>query len=216
MKARGPVRYRVEKATAVIAAKQATSIIPIVFAIAADPIGTGLVASLARLGGNVTGLSIQSTDVAAKRLALLREVVPSLRRLAIVANFGNPASALESGEVQTAARALGLEVITVETRRAEPYRQGHSWYVRFRWGNCSVPLQTLVRLLKEEDGGVFDPEDIAIMATAFDRLVADLKLVKRDDPIVTMLAKLVIELVRNGERDPDKIRQQVIGRYKAQ
>jgi putative ABC transport system substrate-binding protein len=119
MKARGPVRYRVEKATAVIAAKQATSIIPIVFAIAADPIGTGLVASLARPGGNVTGLSIQSTDVAAKRLALLREVVPSLRRLAIVANFGNPASALESGEVQTAARALGLEVITVEIRRAE-------------------------------------------------------------------------------------------------
>jgi putative tryptophan/tyrosine transport system substrate-binding protein len=104
---------------AVIAAKQATSIIPIVFAIAADPIGTGLVASLARPGGNVTGLSIQSTDVAAKRLALLREVVPSLRRLAIVANFGNPASALESGEVQTAARALGLEVTTVEIRRAE-------------------------------------------------------------------------------------------------
>jgi hypothetical protein len=78
-----------------------------------------------------------------------------------------------------------------------------------------VPLQTLVRLVKEEEGGVFDPEDIAIMATAFDRLVADLKLVKRDDPVVTMLAKLVIELVRNGERDPDKIRQQVIGRYKA-
>jgi ABC-type uncharacterized transport system substrate-binding protein len=104
---------------AVIAAKQATSIIPIVFAIAADPIGNGLVASLARPGGNVTGLSIQSTDLAAKRLALLREVVPGLRRLAIVANFGNPASALESGEVQTAARALGLEVTTVEIRRAE-------------------------------------------------------------------------------------------------
>jgi putative tryptophan/tyrosine transport system substrate-binding protein len=104
---------------AVIAAKQATSIIPIVFAIAADPIGTGRVASLARPGGDVTGLSIQSTDIAAKRLALLREVVPGLRRLAIVANFGNPASALESGEVQTAARALGLEVTTVEIRRAE-------------------------------------------------------------------------------------------------
>jgi hypothetical protein len=76
--------------------------------------------------------------------------------------------------------------------------------LRFRWGNCSVPLQTLVRLLKEEDGGVFDPEDIAVMGTAFDRLVVDLKLVKRDDPLVTMLAKLVIELVRNGERDPTK------------
>ena len=104
---------------AVIAAKRATSVIPIVFAIAADPIGTGLVASLARPGGNVTGLSIQSTDLAAKRLALLREVVPGLRRLAIVANVGNPASALEIGEVQAAARVLGLDVTTLEIRRAE-------------------------------------------------------------------------------------------------
>jgi putative ABC transport system substrate-binding protein len=104
---------------AVIAAKQATSVIPIVFAIAADPVGTGLVASLARPGGNVTGLSIQSTDLAAKRLAILREVVPHLRRLAIMANVGNPASALEIGEVQAAARALGLEVATLEIRRAE-------------------------------------------------------------------------------------------------
>jgi hypothetical protein len=79
-----------------------------------------------------------------------------------------------------------------------------------------VPLQTLARLVKEEDGGVFDPEDIVVMATAFDRLLADLKLVDRNDPVVRMLAKLVIELVRNGERDPDKIRQQVVGRYKPQ
>jgi putative ABC transport system substrate-binding protein len=103
---------------AVIAAKQATSVIPIVFAIAADPIGTGLVASLARPGGNVTGLSIQSTDLAAKRLAILRDVVPGLRRLAIMTNLGNPASALETGEVQAAAKALGLEVTTVEIQRA--------------------------------------------------------------------------------------------------
>jgi hypothetical protein len=75
-----------------------------------------------------------------------------------------------------------------------------------------VSLQTLARLIKEEDGGVFDPEDIAVMATAFDRLLADFKLVNRDDPIVTMLAKLVIELVRTGERDPERIRQQVLGR----
>src|SRR6266513_558171 len=69
---------------AVAAAKQATSVIPIVFAAAGDPVGTGLVASLSRPGGNVTGLSIQQTDVAAKRLELLREIVPSLRRLAIL------------------------------------------------------------------------------------------------------------------------------------
>ena len=96
----------------VLAAKQATSVIPIVFAVAGDPVGTGLVASLARPGGNVTGLSLQPTDLAGKRLELLREVVPGLRRLAILANVGNPAAVLEMGEVQAAARTLGLEVAT--------------------------------------------------------------------------------------------------------
>ena len=72
----------------ILAAKQATSVIPIVFAVAADPVGSGLVASLARPGGNVTGLSNQLTDLAGKRLELLREVVPGLRRLAIMANVG--------------------------------------------------------------------------------------------------------------------------------
>ena len=75
---------------AVVRAKQATSVIPIVFAVAGDPVGTGLVASLARPGGNVTGLSNQSADLAGKRLELLREVVPSLRRLAILANVSSP------------------------------------------------------------------------------------------------------------------------------
>ena len=73
---------------AVIAAKQATSVIPIVFAVAGDPVGSGLVASLARPGGNVTGLSNQTADLAGKRVELLREVVPGLRRLAIMANVG--------------------------------------------------------------------------------------------------------------------------------
>jgi putative tryptophan/tyrosine transport system substrate-binding protein len=110
----------VTSATAgVVAAKQATSVIPIVFAAAGDPVGTGLVASLARPGGNVTGLSIQQTDVAAKRLELLREVVRDLRRLAILANVGGPAAVLDMREVQAAARTLGLEVITSEIRRGE-------------------------------------------------------------------------------------------------
>jgi ABC-type uncharacterized transport system substrate-binding protein len=103
---------------AVVAAKQATSVIPIVFA-AGDPVGTGLVASLARPGGNVTGLSIQQTDVAAKRLELLREVVPSLGRLAILGNVGGPAVVLDMREVQAAARTLGLDVITLEIRQGE-------------------------------------------------------------------------------------------------
>jgi putative tryptophan/tyrosine transport system substrate-binding protein len=104
---------------AVIAAKQATAVIPIIFAAAADPVGTGLVTSLARPGGNVTGLSSQLTDFAGKRLELLREFVPGLRRLAILVNIGNPNAVLEMGEVQVAARTLGIEVAAFEFRRAD-------------------------------------------------------------------------------------------------
>jgi len=104
---------------AVLAAKRATSVIPIVFPVATDPVGGGLVTSLARPGGNVTGLSVQFTDLAGKRLELLREVVPGLRRLAIIANIGYPSAVLEMDEAQAAARALGLEVATSEIRRAE-------------------------------------------------------------------------------------------------
>jgi putative ABC transport system substrate-binding protein len=104
---------------AVLAAKEATSLIPIVFAVAADPVGGGLVASLVQPGGNVTGLSTQFTDLAGKRLELLREIVPSLRQLAIMANAGYPAAVLEMAEVQATARTLGLEVTTLEIWRAE-------------------------------------------------------------------------------------------------
>ena len=103
---------------AVPALKQATPDIPIVFAIALDPIGAGLVTNLARPGGNVTGLSRQSTDLGAKRLQLLREAVPQLRRLAIMVN-PIPGSELETEEVQTAAHALGTEVALLKIWRAE-------------------------------------------------------------------------------------------------
>jgi putative ABC transport system substrate-binding protein len=101
------------------AVKRATSVIPIVFWSAGDPVGTGLVASLARPGGNVTGLSVQQTDTAAKRLQLLREIVPGLRRLAILANVGNAGAVLDMQEVETTARKLGLDPITLQIRRAE-------------------------------------------------------------------------------------------------
>ena len=104
---------------AAVAAKRASSAVPIVFAIVDDPVGSGLVTSLARPGGNVTGLSMQSTDLAGKRLALLREVVPGLRRLAIMANVDFPAAAQEMDEIQAAATKLGLDVATFELRRAE-------------------------------------------------------------------------------------------------
>jgi ABC-type uncharacterized transport system substrate-binding protein len=104
---------------AVIAAKQTTSIIPIVFGQAGDPVGTGLVASLARPGGNVTGLSNQSADLAGKRIGLLREIIPSLHRVAIMANVGSPIGGLEMGDFKATALALGLETVPVEIQRAE-------------------------------------------------------------------------------------------------
>jgi len=103
----------------VIAAKQATTVIPIVFASAGDPVGTGLVPSLARPGGNVTGSSNQAADIAGKRLDLLREFVPGLRHLAILANISSPIGVLQIREAQAAARALGLEVTALEIMRAQ-------------------------------------------------------------------------------------------------
>ena len=79
-----------------------------------------------------------------------------------------------------------------------------------------MPTQTLLRLAQEgqKEGGIFGPEEIAVMTTAFEQLLLDYKLVSRDDPLVTMLAKLVIELVRNGEHDPEKLRKQVHERHR--
>jgi putative ABC transport system substrate-binding protein len=101
-----------------MAAKRATSVIPIVF-VAGDPVGTGLVASLARPGGNATGLSNQGNDAAGKRVGLLREVVPNLRRLAVLATESNPMARGEAEEVRAAAHALGVEVAPLDVRRAD-------------------------------------------------------------------------------------------------
>ena len=106
-------------AAPVIAAKQATSVIPIVFALAADPLGSGLVANLARPGGNVTGLSSQTNDTAKKRVDLLRELLPGLRLLAIMANVDAPSAVSEMADAEAVARALGLEVVTAKIRRAD-------------------------------------------------------------------------------------------------
>ena len=104
---------------AAVQAKRVTSTIPIVFAAAADPLGAGLVANLARPGGNVTGLSMQNIDSTGKRLEFLREVVVGLRRLAILANMDYPAAVLESNDVLAAARNFDIEVVKLEIRRAE-------------------------------------------------------------------------------------------------
>src|SRR5262245_40484329 len=125
-----------------IAAKRATSTIPIVLAIASDPVGDGLVVSFARPGGNVTGLSLQASDLVGKRLELLREVLPNFRRLAIIANVSYRATVQEMQQVRKLAGALGIEAVPLEIRQAkdiapvfETYKDGaEALYV------CSDPL----------------------------------------------------------------------------
>src|SRR5947209_11118762 len=105
--------------SAVPAAKQATATIPIVFALTVEPVTSGMVASLAHPGGNVTGFSVQSVDLASKRIEILRELLPDLRRLAVIADVGYSASVLETDEVQASARKFGIEVDAVAIRRAQ-------------------------------------------------------------------------------------------------
>ena len=100
----------------VAAAKKVTTAVPIVFAAAGDPVGTGLVVSLARPGGNITGLSIQQTDLAGKRLEILREAFPGLRTLGIVANSGSASAVMEMRETEAAASKYGLDVVKSEIR----------------------------------------------------------------------------------------------------
>src|SRR5262249_51924336 len=107
---------------ATILTKQTTSVIPIVFTVVGDPVGTGIVASLARPGGNVTGQSTVTPDLAAKRLELLRHIVPRLDRVGIFGNIDNPTVVLEMDEVEATARKLGLEVVRIGIRQAEDIR----------------------------------------------------------------------------------------------
>jgi putative tryptophan/tyrosine transport system substrate-binding protein len=107
----------------VIAAMQATSVVPIVFTTVTDPVTSGLVASMARPGGNVTGLSQQTNQLGGKRLSLLREVIPNLHRIGVMVNVANSASVAEIEEVNAAARALDLEISKVEMVRGEHIAQ---------------------------------------------------------------------------------------------
>ena len=130
------------------ATKRTVTTIPIVFAAAGDPVGTGLVASLARPGGNVTGLSIQQPEIASKRLQILRDLLPNLHTPAILANSGSPNAVLEMGEADAAARRLGLAVVRSEVRKTEDFApafdalkgRAEALYV------CSDPLLTTNRL----------------------------------------------------------------------
>ena len=134
--------------TTAAAIKRTVTTIPIVFAAAGDPVGTGLVASLARPGGNVTGLSIQQTDLAGKRLEILRDLLPNLHTLAILGNADSPNAVLEMGEADAAARRFGLAVVRSEVRKTEDFApafdaikgRAEALYV------CTDPLITTNRL----------------------------------------------------------------------
>ena len=104
-----------------LAAKQATATIPIVMTTAGDPLGSGLVASLARPGGNVTGMSLMVPDLGAKRLELLKELLPRLSRVAVLWNAANPYSALVYKETQAGGRTLGIDVQSLEVRGPDDF-----------------------------------------------------------------------------------------------
>jgi len=115
-----------------LAAKKATTRIPIVFPMASEPVATGLVASLARPGGNVTGFSLRAQDIVPKRLELLREAVPGMTRLAVLMNPTHPGSAVELREAERAARGLGIQLHVLEVRSRSELERAFSAVTRQR------------------------------------------------------------------------------------
>jgi putative ABC transport system substrate-binding protein len=120
--------------TYVLAVRRATSTIPIVFASAGDPVGNGLVQSMARPGGNVTGLSIELTESVGKRLEILREIVPGLRRLAILFNAGDPlVNAWPLADIETAPRNVRFQGGYSDRRWSRPKRWRSPAYRHFHF-----------------------------------------------------------------------------------
>jgi putative ABC transport system substrate-binding protein len=132
-----------ETGAATRAAQQATRTIPIVMSLVNDPVGSGLVASLARPGGNVTGLTIMSPDLIGKQLELLKEVVPKVSRVALLRHPDNPASAAQLREAEAAAQALGLRLQTLEARSPQEIDGAFAAMTRERAGALLVIPDTL-------------------------------------------------------------------------
>src|SRR3989454_10629847 len=126
-----------------LAAKHATGTIPIVMTSAGDPVGSGLVASLARPGGNVPGLSTFTRELAAKRLQLLKEVVPGASRVAVLWNAANPYAVLVMRETGAAARTLGVQVQSLEVRGPDDFENALPAAIRGRAGALIVVYDLL-------------------------------------------------------------------------
>jgi putative ABC transport system substrate-binding protein len=149
------VRLRVDciivtTTVAALAAKHATQTIPIVFPVSNDPLGVGLVASLARPGGNVTGLSAFASDLSGKRLELLKEVVPGLTHVAVLWNPANPASAPAWQEAQTAARALGLQLHSQEVRGLQDFEGAFARMTQARPEAFYILADTLIGMRRPQ------------------------------------------------------------------
>jgi putative tryptophan/tyrosine transport system substrate-binding protein len=114
------------------AARQATDVVPIVMALTADPVGSGLVASLARPGGNITGLTSLSPDLTGKRVSLLKEIVPTLNRVGVLWNSRNPDNARQFNEAESAARVLGVQLQAVKVERSEDFDKAFSTLAKGR------------------------------------------------------------------------------------
>jgi len=115
-----------------LAAKRATQTIPIVMAVTGDAVGTGLVSSLARPGGNLTGLTMMVPDLEGKRLEILREVVPKLTALVVLLNTANPLTAIQWKQTEISARTLGIQLQSVELRRPEEFKDAFAKVARQR------------------------------------------------------------------------------------
>jgi putative ABC transport system substrate-binding protein len=123
---------------AIQAAKQATKTIPIVMAVSADPVETGLVASLARPGGNITGLSLLAPEIVGKQLQLLKEAVPKVSRVAVLCNPANLSSAPQLREAEVAARPLGVRLQILEARSPDEFESAFAAMTRERVGSLLV------------------------------------------------------------------------------
>ena len=135
---------------AAIAAKNATQIMPIVILTAIDPVGAGLVASLARPGGNITGLSVLAPELSGKRLELLKEVVPGMTRVAVLWNVANPANALTWNETQAAARALGLRLHSQEVRGSQDIKGAFALTAKVRPDALLVLPDSLINIYRQQ------------------------------------------------------------------
>jgi putative tryptophan/tyrosine transport system substrate-binding protein len=130
---------------ATLAAKQATGSIPIVMASSGDPLGLGIVSSLARPGGNVTGLTTVTVELGGKRLELLKEAIPRIARIAQLANTTNPASATQWRQIEEAARSLGLEPQLLDVRKPEDLARAFDTAIKRRADAVIVANDTLTQ-----------------------------------------------------------------------